>query len=418
MNTDRVITDVTARSLYGSNGRATVEVTVGDRAGRTARVLAPSAPTAGTDAEGLVQLEDRMLQPALAAADPAVRVVTAMVAPALRGADAADLTCADLRLDGLDPTRARALVGGNVTVAASMAVARLGALQRHLPLHSHLRDFAASSPDTAVLPLPAVALIDGGPGPRSKVPGTEFLLFPPPDTAVSEAVQTGIRVRERILAHCHRRGYEGGDSHQGALSVPLRTCEEGLEMVQNALTNADRKSGYGLGLDMAASHVLHEGAYRFRWAAEPLPPAALLGCYLDWIDEFGLAYLEDGFAGPHADWSARLTTAAAGRTMVAADGLFASDPDRITAGAGLGWADTVVLTPGRAGTTSEALRAAHATRRAGLNLLVSQHGGEGGGSFISSLALAAGARYVKTGGTSRTERIAQINKLIRLEGSA
>ncbi|MFF9397057.1 enolase-like domain-containing protein [Streptomyces griseoluteus] len=415
MSTDRTIAEVISRSLYDSNGRVALEVEVRDEAGRSARAIAQRGSSVGEYEPR--QLEDAAAQPGLRAAEPARRCVAERVAPALRGLDASNLHGVDTALNELDPQLNRFTVGGNVTIATSMAAAQLGALQRGLPLHTHLQD-AAGHPEINTAIRPTFNLIDGGLGPRSKVPHIEFLLFPAPGASLEEVVETGVRARDRVLEACYQRGYEGGASQQGAVSAPLQSCEEGLEILLEVLSALQDAEGCQLGLDMAASDVYNHGLYSFPWAENPLNPKELLQRYLSWIHSYGVSYIEDGFASTETGWFQQLMDAVGDTTMVAGDDLYASNSARIADGSIHRWANTAVVKPNQAGTVTDTLEAARATLDHGAKLLISQRSGENEGSFISSLALAAGAHYLKVGGPSRIDRIAKINELLRVGTSA
>nr|WP_231951568.1 hypothetical protein [Nocardia terpenica] len=254
-------------------------------------------------------------------------------------------------------------------------------------------------------------IIDGGLCPSSKVPHIEFLLFPDPDVQLLDAVETSIRVRDYAREVCYRRGYEAATSQQGAISVPLQSCTEGMDIILAVLQELGVESGFRLGLDMAASDVWRNGKYQFPWTNRALSADALLDTYLEWIPRYSLRYLEDGFSAS-AMSEFTVLTSKAGDMMIAGDDLFASNVSRVTAGVQGGWANAVVVKPNQAGTVSAAIRAAEATRNNGATLVISQRSGENGGSFISSLAIACGARYIKVGGPARMDRIAKINELL------
>jgi enolase len=412
MSSRHAIAGVTGRALYDSNGRVALEVTVIDQDGRTARALAPRGSSVG-DFEPL-QLEDGTRQPSPEAAAPALDVVRAKVAPALRGADARKQHEIDRLLDDLDPATSRRSVGGNVTIATSMAAALLGAQQREAPLHEHLRSLCQD--DTPVTPplLPAFNIIDGGLSPRSAVPHIEFLIFPQPHVPLHHAVTTGIRVRDTVRQSCYHSGYEGADSQQGAISVPLPSCEEGLQLILDALAEHDAVDDFRLGLDMAASDVWQDGTYRYGWSSRPLSAGELHKIYLTWIRSYRVGYLEDGFASSRSGEFAALTAAAGADAVIAGDDLYASNTQRITLGAAEEWSNGAVIKPNQAGTVTATLEAAEASRHAGFTLLVSQRSGENNSSFITSLATAVGAHYLKLGGPSRMDRIAKLNELLRI----
>jgi len=412
MSTEGTITHISARALYDSNGRAAIEVAVVDRAGRSARALAPRGSSIG-DFEP-EQLEDEALQPRLAAVTPAVRMIAEKVEPALRGLDAVAQQEIDRRLNELDTSPRRSTIGGNVTIATSMAVAELGARQQDLALHDHLRRLYRSEAPEDRGPLAALNLIDGGLSPASTVPHIEFLLFPRDEVDLADGIATGICVHARVRALCHERGYEGATSQQGAISVPLRSCEEGLDIVHEALRREGAESDYRIGVDMAASDVRKNGSYLFRWSDGPLSTEDLMAQYLGWLEKYPLCYIEDAFSATRTDEFTALMNAVSGEVMIAGDDLFASSPDRIAQGVAGGWANTAVIKPNQAGTVTDTMASAAVARGGGFSVVVSQRSGENGNAFISSLAIAAGARYIKVGGPNRMDRIAKINELIRV----
>jgi enolase len=165
---------------------------------------------------------------------------------------------------------------------------------------------------------------------------------------------------------------------------------------------------------MAASEAWREGGYSFAWADEPMTSDALATRYRSWIDTYGLYYVEDAFAATESAAFAALTAELGGQVKIAGDDLYASNSGRIADGVRGGWSNAVVVKPNQAGTVTGTLSAAASTHAGDLCLLVSQRSGENDSSFLSSLAIAVDAAYVKVGGPSRIDRIIKINELLRV----
>lgn len=413
---ERSISDLSARGVYDSNGVVAVEITLTDKAGRRAAAIAPRGSSVGNYEP--IQLEASAQLPRLEAAEPAVQAAMTVLRPALIGVDAADLCAVDGVISACDSSPQKVSLGGNTAIACSMAAAHLGAVQSGVALHRHLAAATDAFRSTSAARLrtrPMVNLIDGGLGPASRVAHIEFLLVPKGSLAVADYAALAIECRSELVARVHRLGYEGACSQQGAVSVPLESVETGLELLVGTLDAVGAMDAFDTGLDMAASDVLTvDGAYAFRWADAPIDAQDLLATYVDWADRFSLRYLEDGFASTDVENFSELVVKLPAEIMVSGDDLFASNTERIRAGVDGGWANTVVVKPNQAGTVTDTLRAADVARRAGWSVVVSQRSGENDGSLIADLAVAMDADYLKFGGTSRMDRIAKLNQLIRI----
>ncbi|HEU5324178.1 MAG TPA: phosphopyruvate hydratase, partial [Methylomirabilota bacterium] len=384
-----------------------------------AHAMAPRGSTTG-EFEAAV-IEDAQAGHRLAAVRPAIEIVHTLLRPALRGHDAGDQGAVDGVLCALDGTPTKKVVGGNVCVATSMAVAKAAAAARRLPLCRHL-----GAPDRPRLPTPMFNVIDGSKDADCGVTGVEFLLIPDARLSIGDALEMGVAVRAGARELAARRGWRGGDSPQGALALSLDCCEEGLELLSRAAEGSGYAPGtdFSLGLDLASSDYRDGSRYRFRWYRRPgaaraapadgFPVDVLLETYADWVGRYPLSFVEDGFGETDEEAWRRLTARLGPRVRVAGDDLFASSAARIAGGARGGLATAALVKPNQVGTVSEALEAMRVARAAGMTVVVSQRSGENDDAVITHLAVAGEAAYLKAGGMSRMDRVMNFNELLRL----
>lgn len=400
------ISDVTARAVYDSNGSPTVEVEIHTGDGSRHTELAPRGSTTG-DFEAHV-LEDAGRYPGLSAVEPALESVARWVRPALVGLDVTDQRAIDATLRGLDEDATLRTVGGNVTVAASMAAAWAGAACTGQPLYRHL---GGRDPDT--LPVPMFNIADGAVG--SSTEYTEFLLLPLV-TDPGQALDQGVRVRQALARRLRAQGHRCADSTQGGWSLDLGSCEATMEALVLAAGDCGMRPGedFALGLDLSGAEFSRPGGYAFPWLPAPAGLVELIDRYAGWVDRFPLIFVEDPFAPEDAEAWRALVTRLGGRAAVVGDDLFASSADRIRAGVDAGLADGALVKPNQVGTVSEALDALAAGRAHRIQTVVSQRSGENGGALITHLAVAGQAAWLKAGGMSRMDRVAKYNELLRV----
>jgi enolase len=404
------IRDLIGRAVYDSNGIPAIEAEVVLEGGRRAWASAPRGSTTG-DYEAAL-LEDASRSPGLACVEPALRVLAEEVRPALVGQSVEDQTAIDLILVELDGTTRKERLGGNVCVAVSMAAAAAGAGARGLPLHEHLSGGAGGR-----LPTPMFNILDGSRARGSGVGGIEFLLIPPRDTALDIALEMGSRVRSAARQRLAARGLTGGDSAQGALEALLATCEEGFDIVCEAAESCGYQPGenFWLGADLAAADYWAGSKYAFPWCKEGEQEwPGLLPRYERWLRGYPMLYLEDAFSEHDpAPWI-RLTASAGASRLIVGDDLFASSAARIRTGAEQHWANGTLVKPNQVGTVTEALEAMRIAADAQFCVVVSQRSGENETAFITHLAVAGAADYLKAGGMSRMDRIMKYNELLRM----
>jgi len=408
------IAKIIGRAVFDSNGKPAIEAEVVLADGARGRALAPRGSTTG-EHEAIV-LEESAKLPALAAAAVAVDVIRVRVQPALTGIDGTDQGAVDAALLAIDPSPRKEALGGNVSIAVSMAAAKAGAASARLPLHRHL-----SGGEGENVPGPMFNIIDGATTPESAVTGIEFLLIPSRDLPPGTAMEMGVRVYGEARRALRGRRIAVGDSAQGAVEAELRDCEEGFDVVLAAADRSGFRAGvdFTLGVDLAAADYCDHGRYTFPWCTpQEQQWDRLLERYERWQRAYPLTYLEDAFGESDIPAWVELTRRAAATTEIIGDDLFASSPVRIAAGIEGRWAHGVLIKPNQIGTVTETLRSMRIAAQAGFATMVSQRSGENDDAFITHLAIAGGARLLKAGGMSRMDRIIKYNELLRLAENA
>lgn len=402
----RAIREVGARAVFDSNGIPAIEVEIRADGGVRAAELAPRGSTTG-EFEAYV-LEDAAALPALAAVDPALASVADLVRPALIGLDVCDQRAVDAALRAVDGGAYFRRIGGNVAVAASMAVAQAGATAAGRPLYRHLAETAP-----ARLPVPMFNIADGAVG--SNTVYTEFLLLPT-TAEPAVALEQGARVRAALAARLAGKGHRCSDSTQGGWSVDLGGCEATMEMIVAAAEDCGLAGGHDfhLGLDLSGAEFARPPGYAFPWLERPLSVEELTRRYLDWVDRYPLTFLEDPFEPADEGAWRKLRERLAGRAAVVGDDLFASAAERIDRGVAAGLADGALIKPNQVGTVTQALDALACGARHEITTVVSQRSGESASAFITHLAVAGGATWLKAGGLSRMDRVAKFNELLRI----
>jgi len=403
------LSEVRARAVFDSNGVPAVEVEVTTAGGVRVAEIAPRGSTTGEFEAGV--LEDAAGLPGLAAVAPALAAVHDEVRPAVLGMDVTDQRAVDTALRELDGGAYFRRIGGNVAVATSMAVAMAGAITAGLPLYRHL---AEGEPDR--LPTPMFNLADGAVG--SNTVYTEFLHLPgttDPATALDQAA----RVRMAVADMLRGAGHRCADSTQGGWSLDLGGCEATMDVLVAAAEQCGLVPAvdFHLGLDLSGAEFATADGYAFPWLAEPVKSDELIDRFADWGERYPLVFIEDAFAPTDEDAWRGLRQRLAGRVEVIGDDLFASRADRIEHGAAAGLADGALVKPNQVGTVTQALDAMATANAHGLTTVVSQRSGENDGAFITHLAVAGRARWLKAGGLSRMDRVAKYNELLRIAES-
>ena len=405
------IHDILAREIIDSRGNPTVEADVVLADGALGRAAVPSG--ASTGSREALELRD---------GDPrrfrgrgvgkAVGHIRGTIRDALRGREVEDQRAIDARLIDLDGTANKSALGANAILAVSLACVRAAARSRNLPLYRHL-----GGEGPFVLPLPLMNIVNGGAHADNRVDFQEFMIAPVGAASLREAVRCGAEVFGALKGTLGRRGLATTVGDEGGFAPDLRSNEEAIEVILEAVRAAGYEPGVdvALALDVAASELYEDGSYHLRSEGRWLDAAGLIDLLAGWVAAYPIVSIEDGLAEDDWEGWAALTRRLGAAVQLVGDDLFASDPATLRDGVARRVANAVLVKVNQIGTLSEALETVCVAKAAGYASVISHRSGETEDTTIADLAVATGVGQIKTGSLSRSERVAKYNRLMRIE---
>jgi enolase len=406
------IAEVIGREILDSRGNPTVEVEVVLEDGTRGRAAVPSG--ASTGAREAVELRDGNMRRYLGkGVEKAVRNVNRVIGPALEGIDAADQVFVDRLLIELDGTDTKKKLGANAILGASLATARAAAEFLDVPLYRYIGGVNAK-----VLPVPLLNILNGGAHADNNVDIQEFMIAPVGATSFREALRAGAEVFHALKAVLKGRKLVTAVGDEGGFAPDLRSNEEALEVILEAITKSGRKPGkdVAIALDVAASELYESGKYRFAAERSPVKGRdALVKFYEDLVRRYPIVSIEDGCAeNDWAGWKV-LTEHLGGRVQLVGDDVFVTNPRIFSRGIEDGIANSILIKLNQIGTLTETLDTIAMARSASYSTVLSHRSGETEDTTIADLAVAGNLGQIKAGAPSRGERVAKYNQLLRLE---
>jgi len=408
------ITKIIGREILDSRGNPTVEADVWLADGRMGRAAVPSG--ASTGEHEAVELRDGDKSRYLGkGTHNAVQNITQHIAPALLGADAERQAQIDRLMLSLDGTPNKARLGANAILAVSMAVARASAVSQQTPLYRYLGGVNA-----CLLPVPMMNILNGGAHADNSVDQQEFMIAPYGADRFSEALRWGAEVFHTLKGVLKKRGYSTSVGDEGGFAPNLKSNEEALEVVLEAITLAGYTLGdqIGIALDPAASEFYDQDKkkYVFKKSDNSERTSQQMAEFWgNWVRQYPIISIEDGMAEDDWDGWKLITDLLGKKIQLVGDDLFVTNSARLRLGIERGVANSILVKVNQIGTLTETLEAMKMAADAGYTAMVSHRSGETEDSFIADLAVATGAGQIKTGSASRTDRIAKYNQLLRIE---
>ena len=408
-----LIEHVLGREILDSRGNPTVEAEVTLAGGEVGRAAVPSGASTGENEA--VELRDgdkkRYLGKGVL---KAVHNVNQVIAPALEGYDALDQAEIDHALLELDGTKTKSNLGANALLAVSMATARAAAAHLEIPLYRYL-----GGPNARTLPVPMMNIINGGAHADNNVDFQEFMIVPAGAANFSEAVRIGAEVFHTLKSVLKKKGYATSVGDEGGFAPNLRSNEEAIETILEAIEQAGYKAGTDclLALDPAASEFYDNGAYVFKKSDKrKLTSDEMVAFWKSWCDQYPIISIEDGMGESDWDGWKSLTNELGKRVQLVGDDLFVTNVEFLQKGIDLGVANSILIKVNQIGTLTETLDCIQLAQTNGRTAVISHRSGETEDPFIADLAVATNAGQIKTGSLSRTDRIAKYNQLLRIEG--
>lgn len=403
--------DVRAREIIDSRGNPTVEVDVALACGATGRAAVPSGASTGT--REALELRDnadtRFLGKGVL---NAVANVNEVIAPEIIGYDAMDQAGLDLTMIDIDGTENKSRLGANAILGVSMAAARAAANANGIPLFQHLGGVNART-----LPVPMMNIINGGAHAANNLDIQEFMILPFGAQSVCEAIRMGAEIFHHLAKILKGEGLSTAVGDEGGFAPNLKSNEEALEYIINAIETAGYRPGkdIGIALDAAASEFYKDGKYIFESEGKDLSSDDLIDYYEKLVEKYPLYSIEDGLA--EGDWDAweTMTERLGNSIQIVGDDLFVTNPDIFKQGIERGIANSILIKLNQIGTVTETLDAIQMAKESGYTTVVSHRSGETEDSFIADLAVGVNSGQIKTGSMSRSDRVAKYNQLIRIE---
>jgi enolase len=407
-----LIEEVWAREILDSRGNPTVEAEVILEDGTHGRAAVPSGASTGENEA--VELRDGDEKRYLGkGVSKAVANINDKISYELEGMDALDQTLIDQSLIALDGTENKSNLGANALLAVSMATARAAAASLQTPLYRYLGGANAKT-----LPVPMMNIINGGAHADNNVDFQEFMIMPVGAASFSEGLRAGAEIFHSLKTVLKSRGYATSVGDEGGFAPNLKSNEEAIETILEAIDKAGYKAGENvlLALDPAASEFYQEGSYVFKKSDKrKLSSDEMVAYWADWCAKYPIISIEDGLA--ENDWEGwkNLTNEIGKKVQLVGDDLFVTNVKFLQRGIDEGAANSILIKVNQIGTLTETLDTIELAKTNGMTAVISHRSGETEDSFIADLAVATNAGQIKTGSLSRSDRIAKYNQLLRIE---
>jgi enolase len=406
------IIDIVAREILDSRGNPTVECDVTLASGAAGRASVPSGASTG-EHEALEMRDGDAARYLGKGVLRAVQNVEEQIAPALEGMIATDQMGIDRTMLELDGTANKEKLGANAILAVSLAVARAAAADVGLPLYRYL-----GGPMSRTMPVPMMNILNGGAHATNTVDFQEYMIVPVGAQSFGDALRMGAEVFHALKKVLVKRKLSTGVGDEGGFAPDLKTDEEALKVVIEAIEAAGYAPGreIAIALDVAASELHKDGTYTFKKSGAGSRDAqGMIELYAKWMEEYPIVSIEDGLAEDDWDGWAKLTSALGDRVQLVGDDLFVTSTERLARGIESRVANSILIKVNQIGTLTETLEAIEMARAAGYLSIISHRSGETEDTFIADLAVGTGAGQIKTGSASRTDRVAKYNQLLRIE---
>ena len=402
---------IVGREILDSRGNPTVEAGIFLRDGSAGRAAAPSGASRGN--HEALELRDgdprRYLGKGVRKAVENIHEISQELA----GTEASDQAEVDEKMIRLDGTENKGRLGANAILAVSMATARAAATSLHLPLYRYLGGVSAR-----LLPVPMMNILNGGAHADNNVDFQEFMIVPYGAKNFSDALRMGVEVFHNLKAVLKKQGYETGVGDEGGFAPSLKSNQEAVELVLEAIEKAGYRAGedIALALDPATSKMFRDGGYVFFKSDKSKKSSEeMVRFWADWVGQYPIVSIEDGLAEDDWDGWKLLTTELGGKIQLVGDDLFVTNTARLQRGIEDGAGNSILIKLNQIGTVTETVDAVELAGKHGYASVISHRSGETEDAFIADLAVGLHTGQIKTGSASRTDRIAKYNQLLRIE---
>jgi len=402
---------VFAREILDSRGNPTIEVDVGLAGGVLGRAAVPSGASTGVH-EALEMRDGEKTRYSGKGVRKAIDNVNDVIAPEIIDLDAVDQVYIDTKLVELDGTENKSNLGANAILGVSLACAKAAAEALELPLFQYIGGVAGRT-----LPVPMMNVLNGGSHADNNVDFQEFMLMPIGAPNFSEAMRMGAETFHVLKKLLKKKGYSTGVGDEGGFAPDLKSNEEAIQVVLEAIDAANYEAGkdIAIALDPAASEFFEDGKYNVKGDGKVFSPEEMADYWAGWVDKYPIVSLEDGLAEDDWDGWAAFTNKCGDKVQIVGDDLFVTNESRLQRGIDAGVANSILIKLNQIGSLTETLQTIETAKCAGYTNVISHRSGETEDVTIAHLAVATNAGQIKTGSLCRSERVAKYNELIRIE---
>jgi len=410
-----IIKDITAREVLDSRGNPTVEAEVLLVSGVSATACAPSGASTGSR-EALELRDGDNSRYGGKGVLTAVDNINVRVSQVLKGFDARNQRALDKTLQELDGTENKSVLGANATLAVSLAAARAAAADQQKPLYAHIAELFGQ-PKQFSMPLPMMNILNGGEHADNNVDIQEFMIQPVSAPSFQEGLRMGAEVFHSLKKVLQKRGLNTAVGDEGGFAPDLKSNEEALIVIQEAIEVAGYKLGedFTLALDCAASEFSKDGKYNLSGESREFSAEAFSDYLAELCQRYPIVSIEDGL--DESDWEgwAYLTKKLGKKVQLVGDDLFVTNTKILKRGIDENIGNAILIKFNQIGTLSETLDAICMAHNAGYRAVISHRSGETEDTFIADLAVGTCSGQIKTGSLCRSDRVAKYNQLLRIE---
>lgn len=408
------IIGVLGREVFDSRGNPTVEVEVYLDSGSIGRAIVPSGASTGTR-EALELRDVRRKRLGGKGVLQAVENVNKLIGPEIVGMESTQQVIIDQAMLLLDGTDNKKKLGANAILGVSMAIARASADECGLPLYSYL-----GGTNAKVLPVPMMNVLNGGSHADNNVDVQEFMIMPAGAKSFSEGLWMGVETFHSLKSVLSKAGHQTAVGDEGGFAPNLRSNEEAMESLLEAITKAGYTPGKDIyiALDVAASELYDAKKKKYVLAAEQKSLKSsdqMIAFFEEWVKKYPLVSIEDGL--DESDWSGwkKMSERLGSKIQLVGDDIFVTNTKILQEGISKGIANSILIKLNQIGSVTETIDAVEMAHRAGYTSVISHRSGETEDTTIADLSVALNTGQIKTGSLSRTDRVAKYNQLLRIE---
>ena len=408
------IIGIVGRQILDSRGNPTVEVDVYTAAGAMGRAAVPSGASTGVheacelrDGDESVYMGKGVRQ--------AVQNVNKILAEELKGMYVENQSEIDARMIELDGTPNKSKLGANAILGVSLACAKAAALEAGMPLYRYVGGCTCNT-----LPVPMMNILNGGSHADNCIDFQEFMIMPVGADTFENALRMGAEVFHNLKKVLKAQGYSTNVGDEGGFAPNLKSNEEAIEVILQAINNAGYKPGKDvcIALDPASSeyYIPEENVYHLKKSTgEKLTPEQMVDFWEKWVSKYPIVSIEDGMAEDDWDGWRLMTDRLGDKIQLVGDDLFVTNVERLAQGIEKGVANSILIKVNQIGSLTETINAVNMAHKNGYTAVMSHRSGETEDTTIADLAVALGTGQIKTGSASRTDRICKYNQLLRIE---